>query len=258
VKARDRLAKAVELDGRFSVELRVSIDENTIFVQQVRLTQAKEYCGQHPGECVVIPGFQRKKKRMRYLEWDDWIQFNNLVNDVLDKGRVKAEVWSTPMENLDKGKKFWIRKGLLRRVKYDYREVPTGGVPIRIWNTGSPDQFEQRVWEVSTRGMTPEKVEDFARQAQEECDEKIRQFVRPLIVQEFERVKKRKPSLRRIIFGNGTYFIEFEDDTSWTLGDDVPEYAKRLDRYCFAVADIGVEDVGEARHEREEALAARL
>lgn len=107
-----------------------------ILISSVRLREAKSYCGQHPGPCAV----GGPKKKSRYLEWNDWVAFNNMVNDVLDQLNVKAEVWSTPAEDIDKGRRFWVRRGLKRRVRWDWTQ---GDSPIqRTWNHGSPDQFE--------------------------------------------------------------------------------------------------------------------
>ncbi len=72
-------------------------------------------------------------------KWDDWVEFNNVINDVLDKWEVDADVWSTPQETRGK---MWIRKGTRRRIRYDWHERSTGwGQPLRIWNNGTDDQF---------------------------------------------------------------------------------------------------------------------
>jgi hypothetical protein len=119
-----------------------------IVVRPVRLRQAKPYCGQHPGECQVpFGGADRPKRKARYLEWEDWVEFNGVLNDVMDKLGVKADAWSVPMEAIDKGKKMYIRRienG--RRHRYEWEEEyrgDLGGRSIRIWNHGTPDQFVQ-------------------------------------------------------------------------------------------------------------------
>jgi hypothetical protein len=114
----------------------------SLIVKPVRLRESKLYCGQHPGECLV-----GAKRRSRCLEWDDWVAFHAVVNDVLDARKVDADAWTNPMEALDKGKKMWIRRGLARRERYDWFDDPKdvhGGVfrnVRRIWNHGSADQF---------------------------------------------------------------------------------------------------------------------
>lgn len=112
----------------------------TILVKPVRLVKAKPYCGNHPGECQINPFLgPQKKKSMTLLEWDDWVKFHNLVNRCLNRFKANANVWSNPP---DVRGKMWIRKGLKARVRYDWDEKPSAyGNPIRVWNTGSDDQF---------------------------------------------------------------------------------------------------------------------
>jgi hypothetical protein len=146
---RTRLLEALE-HSRFSARLEIvdvggKLYGRGIVVKPVRLREAKPYCGQHPGECQVVLGFERPKRRGRWLEWEDWVDFNNLVNAVLDKMKVKtADVWSVPQEALDTGKKMWIRRhGLGGRRRYDWDPQPSSfGRELRIWNHGTDDQFE--------------------------------------------------------------------------------------------------------------------
>jgi hypothetical protein len=106
-----------------------------IELRRVRLLTPKPYCGNHPGECAV----GGPKKTMSYLEWDDWVRFHAVVNDVLDSLGADADVWSTPQDV--KGQ-MWIRKGTSRRVRYDWEEsFNRFGLPLRVWNQGTPDQF---------------------------------------------------------------------------------------------------------------------
>lgn len=127
--------------SRFKAQFNL-IEPTLIYVKPIRLKEAKPYCGQHPGECQL--GATRKA---RYLEWEDWVEFNNLVNNVLDGGSVKADVFSKPPERLDKGTKFWIRRGSQGRKRYDWEqsfESRGGGLltrPVRVWNHGTEDQF---------------------------------------------------------------------------------------------------------------------
>lgn len=136
---RDRMAK----ENRFRATFTPGVNRRgqmIIVVRTVRLVKAKPYCGNHPGECVVNPylGVQ-KKKVMTHLEWDDWVRFHAMVNRVLNRFRVDADVWSEPHDV--KGK-MWIRRGRVARKRYDYSEEYVGGsVPLRIWNQGTPDQF---------------------------------------------------------------------------------------------------------------------
>jgi hypothetical protein len=108
-----------------------------IRVKPVRLVKKKPYCGQHP---VCDPAFAPEKKpNSTRLMWADWINFNRLVNTVLNKFRISADVWSNPTET--KGK-FHIRKGTKARTRYDYETSYTSyGRAIQIWDNGSDSQF---------------------------------------------------------------------------------------------------------------------
>src|SRR3990167_9553424 len=148
----DLVRRRIQDDGRFAAQLddpvevgrRKNFKRTVIRVRRVRLTEAKLYCGQHPGECFSPPGVKLTQKRHRYLEWEDWIEFNGVVNDAIDESGIHAEVWSNPPERMDTGKTFWIRRGGLRRVEYEWFEEHRGiGVPLRIWNHGTADQFAQ-------------------------------------------------------------------------------------------------------------------
>lgn len=119
-------------------------------LRKIRKTTPSEYCGQHPGPCVINPFVgERKKQKNRLLEWEDWVKFHGVVNGVLDAMGAVADVWSRPMEAVPmpgtgSRSKFWIRKGARARVRYDWEEEYRSGrhLPVRLWNMGSPDQFE--------------------------------------------------------------------------------------------------------------------
>jgi len=55
------------------------------------------------------------KRVARHLTLDEWTVVNNLVQDVLDRESVDADVWSTPAHV--KGR-LWLRKGTCRRVQW--------------------------------------------------------------------------------------------------------------------------------------------
>lgn len=150
---RDSLFEHIKADNRFTAKLNdVQYDCGSyrrsaggfFTVKPVRLIRMKPYCGAHPGECVVNPyAAPEKKRNSRCLEWNDWVAFHDLVNDFVDLGGYDADIWTTPMEQLDHGKKMWVRKNGLRRTQWDYEERYVGNhwAPQRIWNTGSADQF---------------------------------------------------------------------------------------------------------------------
>lgn len=112
-------------------------------LQSILLIKSKPYCGQHPGECPI----DAPRPKSTHLEWDDWIAFNKIVNDILDTMKVEAEVWSNPRElsYRGQGKRFWIRKDGHRRVKYDWRDDwdQKRKRMVRRWDMRSNSQFIQ-------------------------------------------------------------------------------------------------------------------
>lgn len=100
-------------------------------LQMVRLRVPKDYCGQHPGPCPVRFGGSPPHRHTRFLEGADWVAFDDMVNDALDRARVAAEVWSKGQEFLSR---FFIRHGESRRVEYpaDYRDFH--GRYFMIWD----------------------------------------------------------------------------------------------------------------------------
>ncbi len=132
----DRLASSP-----FVATIRVGMgskDRSCVLLKPVRLRARKPYCGNHPGPCEVLGA---RKKNATYLEWDDWVAFHEIVNATLDVLGVEADVWSTPT---DVQGKMWIRRGNKPRVRWDWEETYNSmGRAVRIWNTGTPDQFAQ-------------------------------------------------------------------------------------------------------------------
>lgn len=142
------LRSSVERDGRFRLASSPGIRGREIDLGKVRLTEKKPYCGQHPGECFVNPfGVERKRMTASYLEYDDWIAFHAVVNGALTRLGVSANVTTKPMETVRRvpglGGLYWIRKGTRHRVRYDYDEEWNGFRPVRWWNPGTDDQFEE-------------------------------------------------------------------------------------------------------------------
>lgn len=112
----------------------------SIMVDKVRLTEKKPYCGNHPGPCLLGGAPKPVSSRM---EWEDWVEFHTLVNQVLNRLKCRANVWSLPYDV--KGR-MWIRKDRSPRLRYEYTETPDKwGRPLRHWNTGTDDQFQAQV-----------------------------------------------------------------------------------------------------------------
>jgi hypothetical protein len=97
-------------------------------LRSVRLKAAKDYCGQHAGPCQAQ--FARPHRRERYLEGADWVALDDMINDVLDRHRIAADVWS-------KGREFsgpyYVRRGRCRRTRYGLRVERSGGRNFVLW-----------------------------------------------------------------------------------------------------------------------------
>jgi hypothetical protein len=113
------------MDSRFTAETDIIEDERApyqiggINISKVRLRKSKEYCGNHPKACERPHSGPHRKHS--YLEGADWVQFNDLLNDVLDKLGAEARIAS------NSGEGCIIRKGVLRRVSYDSNsQFPNG------------------------------------------------------------------------------------------------------------------------------------
>lgn len=98
-----------------------------IKIADIRLKESKPYCGNHPAACER-GGSHRKAK---YLEGADWIEFNDLVNDLLDSLNCSANVASSVCI---------IRKGLKRRIFYSYNRLSFGN------NQWHKDEVESSAW----------------------------------------------------------------------------------------------------------------
>lgn len=105
--------------------------------------------------------------------------------------------------------------------------------------------------------MNLEKVDLALERLDVERDEAVRRLLQPLVQTEFDRVRKRRPELERIIFGNGTYVLVGWEPSLWrtirirdTLSGaaaDVelacPKYMHKLVLLCERAAHIALEDV---------------
>lgn len=90
-------------DSRFNAE--VGHNYSAVTVSKVRLKTKKQWCGSHPAECEI-----GQDKPSTMLEGADWVEFNDTLNDVLDRLNVSARVESVACV---------IRKGAERRVHYE-------------------------------------------------------------------------------------------------------------------------------------------
>ena len=96
-----------------------------------------------------------------------------------------------------------------------------------------------------SKRMTLEQVRSRIVSIDDERHEKVRRLLAPLIQEEFDRVRARNPRLRRIIFGNGTCYIEVDGERESWRDRTAPAYAQRLVELADMAADVGIDDVGD-------------
>lgn len=102
------------LNSRFAAEF-IYVRCRTLRFSKIRLRDRKLYCGNHPKSCEV--GNHREVKTA-YLEGADWVEFNDMLNNVLDDLDMPCRITSAACV---------IRKGLLRRIRYDATAPPALG-----------------------------------------------------------------------------------------------------------------------------------
>lgn len=107
------LRNAIE-KSRFKAEcIALPNQFNRINISGVRLRENKVYCGNHPNACNR-PEFG-KPRRGNWLEGADWVEFDDLVNDVCDEHYFDCDFVSR-----DGAGKVWVlRDGRKRRVYYE-------------------------------------------------------------------------------------------------------------------------------------------
>lgn len=100
------ITERINRQSRFTCEPEIIDDRGRyIKIRMIRLKQKKAYCGNHPNECLVA-GSHRKGV---WLEGLDWVEFNDLINDLLDEMHVSANVKTAVCI---------LRKGTMRRTHY--------------------------------------------------------------------------------------------------------------------------------------------
>jgi hypothetical protein len=115
-----------------------------LLLHNIRLTKMRPFCGSHPGECLINPftGKEPDRPNSTLLEWADWVEFHKLINGVLSQRHTSANIWTIPRDRLDQGRRMWIRRGLLPRVKWEWEEsYDHMGRREQVWDHGSPSQF---------------------------------------------------------------------------------------------------------------------
>ena len=108
-------------------------------IYDVRLRQKKDYCGNHAGPCLVR---EKRHFETRYLEGADWVAFNDMLNDVLDRLEAAADVASGHCT---------VRRGRRRRVHY--------GANGQIWDRyGYEGDYEDWCGRKAARSTYPDST----------------------------------------------------------------------------------------------------
>jgi hypothetical protein len=84
-------------------------------LKKVRLKKSKPYCGAHAGACVLKHDDGHQDPKRIFLEGSDWVAFNDMVNDCLDRLKMTADVTS---DRATKEGRLYARKGDARRLDY--------------------------------------------------------------------------------------------------------------------------------------------
>lgn len=130
--------------SRFEVKDMTSVSKTRTYkggileLRIIRLKEAKPYCGNHGGPCLIE---RTPKRKSRCLEGVDWVEFNDLVNDILDSLGVSADVMSSACT---------IRRGRSRRVVY---KADSRGEWDKL---GTNSEYEDWSGRVAPRSKYPE------------------------------------------------------------------------------------------------------
>lgn len=82
------IQRHIDMESRFTGEVDI-IGKTVIKIRNIRLVESRKYCGNHPNECELTGAPMRSAK---YLEGADWVEFNDMINDILDALSVDANV----------------------------------------------------------------------------------------------------------------------------------------------------------------------
>lgn len=127
-------------DSRFTVEVE-EVGKTRIKIRNVRLRESKRYCGNHPYACDIETG-----RKGKYLEGSDWVEFNDLLNDVLDGLHVGAWVRSSVCE---------IRRGTERRISYDGYLANSFNNEFQWYKQGEDWEYEDHCGSVAPNSEFP-------------------------------------------------------------------------------------------------------
>lgn len=135
-------------DSRFTLNIRyeekgVRKVKRIIKLTQIRLKESKRYCGSHPYACDIEQG-----RKSKFLEGADWVEFNDLLNDVFDLHEVSADISSSVCK---------IRKGRKRRMDYDGHPERVGNRVFYEWDKDTDeDYYEDWCGKIAPNSTFPE------------------------------------------------------------------------------------------------------
>jgi hypothetical protein len=135
--------------SRFTASFEI-VSDKRIRIRDVRLKDKKRYCGNHPNACDIEGGRMGK-----FLEGLDWVEFNDRLNDVLDRLNLSARIFSDVCEVRD-GRERRINYGSIYRHNFfewekkgspsDYEDwCGKKGAPASDYPFGTPGLYERKV-----------------------------------------------------------------------------------------------------------------
>jgi hypothetical protein len=102
---RDTIQDYINVKSRFTAEVEIK-GKTVIKIRNIRLRESRKYCGNHPNACELnTPG-----RKTKYLEGADWVEFNDMINDICDSIGLNARVRTSVCE---------VRRGTDRRIRYN-------------------------------------------------------------------------------------------------------------------------------------------
>ncbi len=116
----------------------------------VRLRLRKPWCGQHAGPCQGNRKNTYGHRGAILLEGADWVGWNDGLNDILDRLKIDADVWTSNKEAAKRRgrdgamvgiNRFYLRRGRRRRVTY-FADCHSQFFNVMHWVEGTDADFE--------------------------------------------------------------------------------------------------------------------
>lgn len=149
--------------SRFSADVSVQDTRvsQVVRIVNVRLRQGKAHCGNHPNACENGGTREEEQphRKSKYLEGADWVEFHDLVNDLLDRLHLSARFESSQMiMRIDCERRtyygsirppfgqgwIWDKKG----DSDDFQNFCGESAPDSTFPEGTPGQYKTKYYEV--------------------------------------------------------------------------------------------------------------